>query len=96
MSPVFNTKEKTLLIQGTFENISFETASTIRDLTLANGQTCIQIVNTNDYEDFEHRKKRVKRQLDNFGLTYQSKYIILSETDQLPELYEDTIRINEI
>jgi len=96
VSPVFNTKEKTLLIQGTFENISFETASTIRDLTLANGQTCIQIVNTNDYEDFEHRKKRVKRQLDNFGLTYQSKYIILSETDQLPELYEDTIRINEI
>ena len=96
MSPVFNLKEKTLLIQGTFENISFETASTIRDLTLANGQTCIQIVNTNDYEDFEHRKKRVKRQLDNFGLTYQSKYIILSETDQLPELYEDTIRINEI
>ena len=95
MSPVFNTKEKTLLIQGTFENISFETASTIRDLTRANGQTCIQIVNANDYEDFEQRKKKVKRQLDNFGLTYKSKYIILGETDALPELYEDTIRINE-
>ena len=95
MSPVFNTKEKTLLIQGTFENISFETASTIRDLTLANGQTCIQIVNANSYEDFKIRKTRIKRQLDNFGLTYKSKYIILGETDALPELYEDTIRINE-
>ena len=95
MSPVFNIKEKTLLIQGTFENISFETASTIRDLTLANGQTCIQIVNANSYEDFKIRKTRIKRQLDNFGLTYKSKYIILGETDALPELYEDTIRINE-
>ena len=96
MSPVFNLKEKTLLIQGTFENISFETASTIRDLTRANGQTCIQIVNAQSHEDFEKRKTKIRRQLDNFGLTYQSKYIILSETDQLPELYEDTIRINEI
>ena len=95
MSPVFNTKEKTLLIQGTFENISFETASTIRDLTRANGQTCIQIVNVETYEDFEKRKIKIKRQLDNFGLTYKSKYIILSETDHLPELYEDTVRINE-
>ena len=95
MSPVFNLKEKTLLIQGTFEKISLETARTIRTLTRKNGQVCIQIVNAKDRNDFKERKNRIKKELDIVGLTYKAKYIILSETDKLPKLHKDTIRINE-
>lgn len=94
MSPAFNSNEKTLLITGTFTEISFEIAKQIRDLIYSYGQIIIQILGYSNENEYKHRKNMLIRQLDIFGITYNSKYKVESATGNLPtQLYDDVITL---
>jgi len=75
---VYQWNDPTALVIGEFKQFTSENAKQIKELINDIGQVCIQVKTTkNDPTVFKKRKEKIKNKLNESGITYKAKYIII-------------------
>jgi hypothetical protein len=75
---IYQWSNPTALMLGEFENFSAINVKQVKKYIKDVGQVCIQVTNTSSDPDvFNNIKGKIQNKLDEVGLSYNAKYIIL-------------------
>jgi len=75
---IYQWNDPTALVIGEFKKFTSENAKQVKELIKDIGQVCIQVRTTkNDPTVFKKRKEKIKNKLNESGISYKAKYIII-------------------
>ena len=75
---IYQWDNPTALMLGEFNTFTNNDVNQVKNYIKDIGQVCIQVTNSSQEQlDFKERKGKIKDKLDQSGLSYNAKYIVL-------------------